>query len=262
MIPKFTPFKPSKPDSRLIATKKIKEVPERNLKYKNAQELAERINFNDFERYFCIVDGTFIFGDFIEAFIKKYNIHVKKMTISTLSLSHENIDSLRNLIVGNYVEELNLIVSDHFYQHEKHNLVKCIYEKLDVLDKFQLASAGNHCKIVSFETMNGRKFVMHGSANLRSNSNIEQFNFEESEDLYNFNVEIQDSIIDQFKTINKSVRGKILWQAVTEQTKKSESQTGEKKKRGQQGERANQETDSLHSEEEQSKTRLFKRIKF
>lgn len=200
--------------TRYIKPKKIKSASEKFLKYKNAAELAKNINFQENNRFFCYVDGSFYFGDFIEAFIVEKNIHVKKMTISTLSMNQNNIDSLYNLLNGNYIEELNLIISDYFYTHERHDLVKYIYDRLDFNDKFQLAVAGTHCKIVSFETMCGRKFVIHGSANLRSSANIEQFMFEESEDLYNFNDEIQSSIIEQFYTINKSVRYDKLWQTV------------------------------------------------
>jgi hypothetical protein len=93
-------------------------------------------------------------------------------------------------------------------------LVKYIYERLDIDNRFQFSAASTHCKICIFETHNNRKFVFHGSANLRSSSNIEQIMLEESEDLYNFNDKIQDSIIETYKTINKSVRRKALWQAV------------------------------------------------
>jgi hypothetical protein len=212
----FKPFRPGKPDSRYIAPRKCREISERFLRYKNAELLAQDVNFNENNRYFVIIDGTFIFGDFIEAFIVKYNIHVKKMTISTLSMSQENVESLRNLLVGNYVDELNLIVSDYFFSHEKHMLVKYIYERLDIDNRFQFSAASTHCKICIFQTHNNRKFVFHGSANLRSSSNIEQIMLEESEDLYNFNDKIQDSIIETYKTINKSVRRKALWQAVQE----------------------------------------------
>lgn len=230
----FEPFKPNKPSSRYIKPKKSIEVPTKALKYKNALELAKDINFNDFNRYYCIIDGTFIFGDFIEAFIVNYNIKVKKMTISTLSLSLENIESLRNLIYGNYVEELNLIVSDYWFQNERNNLVRHIYDRLDYEDRFQLASASVHTKICIFETSNNRKFVFHGSANLRSSSNVEQLMLEECEILYNFNDEIHDSIIRTYKTINKSVRRKTLWQTITRgatvQEKNKTLENGEKHK--------------------------------
>jgi hypothetical protein len=48
---------------------------------------------------------------------------------------------------------------------------------------------------------------MHGSANLRSSNNLEQFEFEESEELYNFNRKYFEDIIEQYSTIKKAVGG-------------------------------------------------------
>jgi hypothetical protein len=211
-----------KQNSRYFAPKKSKEIHEKFLKYRNAELLANDINFNENNRYFVIIDGSFFFGDFIEAFIVKHNIHVKKMTISTLSMNKNNVDSLANLINGNYIDELNLLLSDYFYGHEKHDLIPYIYETLDIDNKFQLSFAGTHCKICIFETVNGRKFVFHGSANLRSSSNIEQIMLEESEGLYDFMDEIQNNILQEYKTINKSLRGNKLWQKVQNQEKEEE----------------------------------------
>jgi hypothetical protein len=132
-------------------------------------------------------------------------------------MNRNNVDSLANLINGNYIDELNLLLSDYFYGHEKHDLIPYIYETLDIDNKFQLSFAGTHCKICIFETVNGRKFVFHGSANLRSSSNIEQIMLEESEGLYDFMDEIQNNILQEYKTINKSLRGNKLWQKVQNQ---------------------------------------------
>lgn len=211
-----------KQNSRYFAPKKSKEIHEKFLKYRNAEQLANDINFNENNRFFVIIDGSFFFGDFIEAFIVRHNIHVKKMTISTLSMNKNNVDSLANLINGNYIDELNLILSDYFYSHEKHDLIPYIYETLDIDNKFQLSFAGTHCKICIFETVNKRKFVFHGSANLRSSSNIEQIMLEESEELYNFMDEIQSNILEEYKTINKSLRGNKLWQTVQKAEKVAE----------------------------------------
>jgi hypothetical protein len=190
----------------------IKKFQKKKLKYADAIKLAKDINFNENQRYHVLIHGTFFFGDFIEAFIVEHNIHVKKMTISTLSMNKNNVDSLENLLKGNYIDELNLILSDYFYGHEKHDLVPYIYEKLDQENKFQVAFAGTHCKLCILESHSGRFYVFHGSANLRSSSNIEQICLEENKDLYLWMDEFQTSILNEYKTINKSVRGNKLWQ--------------------------------------------------
>jgi len=209
-------------DNRYIQSKIAKDLPNSKLKYSNALKLAEQLKITPGMRYDCIVAGNFIFGDFIEAFITSNNAKCLRLTISTLSLDQNNVDSLVNLIEGEYVDELNLILSDYFYAHERRALIPYIYNKLDIDNKFQLASTGCHTKIAMFETLGGKKIVIHGSANLRSSSNIEQFTIEENPGLYDFHFDYHMKMIEKYKTINKdikkhkSLRGEKLWESINE----------------------------------------------
>jgi hypothetical protein len=201
-------------NSRYIKPPKNKEMPESKLKYANAEKLAQDIEISEGFRAFVVINGTFYFGDFIEALIVEKNYHVEKMTISTLSMNENNVDSLANLLNGEFVDELNLIVSDFFFSHERHKLIKYLYQECDKDNKFQLAAAGTHCKLCIIKTHCGKYIVIHGSANLRTSGNIEQFVIEENKELYLFNDEYQDEIIKEYKTINKSVRYEKLWQTI------------------------------------------------
>ena len=191
-------------DNRYIKPRIKKEISERRLKYKYAEDLAKDIEISENSRYFIMLNGSFIFGDFIEALLVEKNYHVKKLYISTLSLSQNNADSLRNLIVGNYVDDLNLLVSTMFYSHERKSLVEYLYEKCDIDNKFQLSVARVHTKIVLIETHCGKKIVMHGSANLRTSGNMEQMCIEVNEPLYDFNMEVFSEMVESYKTINKN----------------------------------------------------------
>lgn len=204
-------------ETRYLKPPRISEIKPSMIKYAYADKLAKDLDIIKNCEYHVVVNGSFIFGDLIEAIVVNNNFHVKKMTISTLSMSQNNIDSLANLINGNYLDELNLIVSDHFFSHERHNLIKYAYEILDIDDKFQLAVCRTHCKLCIIETHCGLKLAIHGSANLRTNTNIEQFVIQESPVIYDFHNEYQDSIIEVFKTINKSVQGKKLWRAINQE---------------------------------------------
>jgi len=201
-------------NSRYIKPKYCPEISESKLKYKNAQKLADEITLSEAMRYYVVVDGTFIFGDLLEAIIVKNNLKCKKITISTLSLSENNIDSLHNLIEGGFIEELNIIISDYFYSHERENLIRYMYQELDIDDKFQLAVASSHMKVTTLETFKGNKLVFHGSANMRSSSNLEQLMIEENKDLYDFNNEIFTSIIEKYATVKKSLRRNQLWNVI------------------------------------------------
>ena len=139
------------------------------------------------------------------------------MTISTLSLSQNNVDSLHNLLKYGYIDELNLIVSVYFYGNEIRALIPYIYRQLDIDNKFQLAVAGIHTKTCQFETLGGRKVIIHGSANLRSSGNIEQFTIEENPELYEFYDEAFSKVLDKYATIKKPVRHSQLWAQLIKQ---------------------------------------------
>lgn len=189
-------------------------VDEQMITYDNAVKLARDLRLDKGQRADVIVGGNFILGDFIEAYITTHAAFCRKMTISTLSLSQENVDSLRNLLEAGYLQQLDLIISLYFYGHEAHQLVPYIYQELDRENKFQLAVAGVHTKIAQFETLGGRKIVMHGSANLRSSANVEQFCIEENAELYDFYDNIFENIVEKYKTINKPIPRRDTWSVV------------------------------------------------
>jgi hypothetical protein len=214
-------------ESRVVKPPKCREIPDRALIYQYAKDLAENIQIEKDSRNFVITDGTFIFGDLFEALIVKNNWHIKRMSISTLSLSQGNVDSLVNLIIGGFVDQLDLIVSTFFFSHERGMLIPYIYKELDIENRFQLAVASTHCKICCIETHCGLKITMHGSANLRSSGNIEQLMIEEGEYLYDFNQSIIDSIIEKYHTIKKPIRNTKLWQQVVKTSQQDSEQKGE-----------------------------------
>lgn len=97
----------------------------------------------------------------------------------------------------------------------KKNLIPYLYEKLDKDNRFQLAVAAIHTKTVQMHTMGGKKIVIHGSANLRSSGNIEQFTVEINDNLYDFYQDMSDKILDKYKTIDKTaIRDKELWETL------------------------------------------------
>jgi hypothetical protein len=209
-------------ESRYILPPEPKGISEQFLKYEYAEDLVKNLKLFPGCRYFVVVNGSFYFGDFIESLIVSNRLEVKRMTISTLSLNENNVDSLGNLLHDGYVKELNLIVSDYFFAHERANLIPYLYRELDFENRFQLAAARNHTKICIFETFCDARIVIHGSSNLRSSDNLEQLVLEDNSELYNWCNEWLMSILEKYQTINKlidkpkSLRGQELWQAVAD----------------------------------------------
>jgi hypothetical protein len=127
----------------------------RLVKYDNAKKLAADHYLDFGERIDCIVAGSFIFGDYIEAYLTKWNVLAKEMIITTLSLSYENIISLQALMTHGYIDKLSIIVSSYFYSHERNGLIRAMYKMLDIEDRFQLSVAGLHTKTCQFITEGG-----------------------------------------------------------------------------------------------------------
>ena len=202
-------------EQRYINPKPGKEIPEQRLYFEHAKDLAKAIEIKKNQRAHVILSGNFIFGDFIEAFFVEKNIKTKRLIISTLSMSQNNIDSLVNLFYGRYIDSLDLVISDYFFAHERHDLIPYMLKELDINNRFQLAVAGSHTKICLFESVvYGLKYVIHGSSNLRSSNCIEQITIEENAKLYDFYKDFHEKILSEYSIINKSIRGDKLWQVV------------------------------------------------
>lgn len=182
--------------------KKIKFIPPKAHKilYKNAIKAVKDIKLS--ENSFMFLDGSFVFGDFIEAFFVNKNLHTKELTISTLSLSENNIYSLRNLLEGGYVDKLNIIVSDYFYSHERQKAIKLMKSELK---NTNIVVARIHTKIVIFKTDEGDNLVFEGSANLRSSGNLEQITVLKDKKVYNFIYNIHNKMCKGFEKKQKAL---------------------------------------------------------
>lgn len=190
----------------------IYNVPTYSVRYDNARQLAESMKWTGkLPRYDAFVSGNFVFADFIEAFLRHNECKATHMTIATLSMNYDNVDMLRDLMEDGYIDDLLIVISAYFWGYERWKLMPYLYEKLDIDDRLQVAVAGIHTKTCNFVTLGGKKICMHGSANLRSSSNIELFTIEENAKLYDFYEETYGILADKYKTINKPVRSKTAW---------------------------------------------------
>lgn len=189
--------------------------------FKHARDLAEKISLERDTRTTCIVPGNFIFGDLPEALVMCRGIDLKNIYCSTLSLSENNVDSFKNLLLFRNVEHINLMLSAYFYSHYKFDLIPYLYQELDIDNKLQVAFTNTHMKIMLLESRKGTHYVLTGSANLRSSNSLEQFDFEENGELFEFYKAMFDSLIDKYKTIDYTqpklaTKGALTWQAVQE----------------------------------------------
>lgn len=172
-------------------------IPYKPVCYANAQEMASEIDIT--KDYFCLVAGSFVFGDLFEALLDKYQKPVKEMYISTLGMSEDNIDSIVNLVRYLGVEKLYLIVSCYFWGVERKKMVPYLIKEFKGLP-IQVAVVGSHAKITLMD-FGDMRVVIHGSANLSSSRNLETFYITHDDNIYHFVKNIYDHIVDEFTVV-------------------------------------------------------------
>lgn len=186
------------------------------VKYENAGRLARDIGIlHPGERVDALIAGSFIMGDFIMAYLVENKLRADYMLVSTLSLSERNILAFAKLFEHGYIGQLDMMLSTYFFANEYHGLVRYLYRELDKDNRFQLAVSDIHTKITMFHVPDVGKFVIHGSANLRSSQNVEQICIENNPELYDFYTDAFTKVIDVHKTIRKPIRGAAAWDIMT-----------------------------------------------
>lgn len=190
-----------------IMRPRLDVVNERHISlFENAEEFANQIDLTPGSRTFAWLSGSFIFGDLVEALITARNVTVKKLYITSLSFSQDNVDSLKNVLdyMGDELETMVLIFSGYQYSHDKFTLIPYLYRTLDnPRNNVQIAFGRFHCKVITIETCMGNYITMHSSANLRSSNSVEQIMIEiNNKELHDFNANIMQGIVDHFGTIN------------------------------------------------------------
>jgi hypothetical protein len=106
------------------------------------------------------------------------------MRIATLSLSAKNVSEMATILDAGQVRRLDLLCSDFFRKHDRDifaGLVQEFHRRGQ-----RVAAARSHCKIVTLALADGRRYVLEGSANLRSNHNLEQFALSRDAGLHQF----------------------------------------------------------------------------
>lgn len=193
-------------DVRILRPRLDKRDITQRAAFENAEAFARQIDLTPGARTFAWVSGNFIFGDIVEALVIARRVGIKRLYICSLSISQDNIDSLKNvmLLMGDELERLVLVFSGYQYSHEKYNLVPYMYQELDdPKNRVDIAFGRWHGKLITMETVRGHTITIHGSANLRSSNSIEQIMVEvDDRELHDFNAGIMEDICKRFGTIN------------------------------------------------------------
>lgn len=190
----------------------VKLLDRRLVSYDNARDFVRELDLSPTARTFAWLDGSFIFGEIMEA-LCEIGHPVRRAWMTSLGISEENIDSFYNCFALYGLEKLSLLLSGYFYSHEKWKLIPYMYEKLDVEIEtapdvwepaFQVGFFNMHAKMMCLELLDGTKLTIHGSSNLRSSNSIEQIMAETDPEFFDFNVGVIREYMRTYFTVNHS----------------------------------------------------------
>jgi hypothetical protein len=126
------------------------------------------------EALHAIMTGRYDLADLIDAAMAKLGT-IEHLRIATLSFNARNVLAMGKWIESGKVRRLTILCSRFFSDHNP-----ALFENLrEVFQEHgrghRIAAARNHCKVACLHTEDGQKLALEGSANLRTNSNTEQF---------------------------------------------------------------------------------------
>ncbi len=124
------------------------------------------------ESLHALMTGRYDLTDLLEVIYSRLGA-VAHLRVATLSFNGHNLLLMKHWLEAGHVRRLSLLYSSFFADHNP-EIVLQLAEALEG-GKHRHKAARNHCKVVALEMADGRKLSLEGSANLRTNSNREQF---------------------------------------------------------------------------------------
>ena len=119
------------------------------------------------------------------------------MRVATLSLSARNVAEMAALLDAGTVKRLDLLVSDFARKHDKDIFASLLAEFSSRGQR--VAAARSHCKVVTLALADGRRYALEGSANLRTNHNLEQFALSRGPELFGWYDAWLDAMMQKYE---------------------------------------------------------------
>lgn len=119
--------------------------------------------------------------DFILAILHEETI--EELICAFYRIGKKVIQEIKDLQDKNKIQHVHFLVNDAIPKltPDCYNLLKSLES-----DKWILRLENNHTKIILIKTNKGNHYVIEGSGNLSINARIEQYSFDNNEQLFNF----------------------------------------------------------------------------
>jgi hypothetical protein len=125
------------------------------------------------ESLHALMTGLYDFMTLVGHVITNRPAPCAQLRIATLAFSSRNTHEIAQLLDAGAVAKVSLLCSDFFAKHNKAEFSEAVRE---FTDRGQaIAAPRSHAKVTCLHFVDGGKLVFEGSANLRTNGNIEQF---------------------------------------------------------------------------------------
>jgi hypothetical protein len=131
-----------------------------------------------------VICGRYAMWDLIPGLLERTGRRISDLHIATLSYGKQNASELLSLIDDGTIKRVSLLVS-YFFKAQNRSLYDSLVPGLRERGHRVLAMR-THAKIMLVKFAGGGSYTIEGSANLRSNKNVEAFVFTRCRRLYNF----------------------------------------------------------------------------
>jgi hypothetical protein len=155
-------------------------------RFASLQAAAEAVDTlpEEGEALHVIMSGKYDLMHLLIVLLERFACRCASMRIATLSLSRRNVQEMGALLDAGKVGTLDLLTSDFFRKHDDDIFAELLMEFGNRGQR--VAAARSHCKIVTLALDDGRRYTLEGSANLRTNKNLEQFALSQDKELFAF----------------------------------------------------------------------------
>jgi hypothetical protein len=136
------------------------------------------------ESLHAIMTGLYDLLHLLVVLLQRFGSPCATLRVGTLSLSRRNVQELAALYDDGKVGRLDVLVSDFFRKHDDDIFAELVQEFHARGQR--VAAARSHAKVVTMALEDGRRYVLEGSANLRTNHNLEQFCLARDSPLHGF----------------------------------------------------------------------------
>jgi len=109
---------------------------------------------------------------------------ITELWIATLSFSKTNAEQILDMLDSGTVKKVGLVVS-HYFKASNREIYDALVPKL-IARNMPVVAIRNHAKVCLMQTSDGTYYTIQGSANLRSNQNVEQTIITNDEPTYRF----------------------------------------------------------------------------